>query len=197
MSFSWRGMPGVGTEWLVSDRSSGGAGRLLDRRGQKPGDAANGVSVSRHDVEHNSGFLLYAPGGTRIGFTVGMCFGLAGAGLSVCALFSINFPLLVFGALLLGVNNAFWQYYRFAATDTASEEYRSRAISYVLAGGVVATFVGPELAKVSIDLFEPVKFAGGYAAVMGIILMSMCVIQFTQIPRPTAEERSRSGRPLL
>ena len=105
-----------------------------------------------------------------------------------------QFSLLVFGALLLGVHNAFWQYYRFAATDTASEEYRSRAISYVLAGGVVAAFVGRNC-KVSIDLSEPVKFAGGYAAVMGIILMSMCVMQFIQIPRPTAEERSRSGRP--
>ena len=135
--------------------------------------------------------------GRRVGFTVGMCFGLAGAGLSVYALFSINFPLLVFGALLLGIHNAFWQYYRFAATDTASEEYRSRAISYVLAGGVVAAFVGPQLATVSIDLFEPVKFAGGYAAIMAIILVSMCVMQFVQIPRPSAEERSRSGRPLL
>ena len=47
--------------------------------------------------------------GRRVGFTVGMCFGLAGAGLSVYALFSINFPLLVFGALLLGIHNAFWQ----------------------------------------------------------------------------------------
>ncbi|MEC8775981.1 MAG: MFS transporter [Pseudomonadota bacterium] len=135
--------------------------------------------------------------GRRVGFTVGMCFGLAGAGLSVYALFSINFPLLVFGALLLGIHNAFWQYYRFAATDTASEEYRSRVISYVLAGGVVAAFVGPQLATVSIDLFEPVKFAGGYAAIMAIILVSMCVMQFVQIPRPSAEERSRSGRPLL
>lgn len=135
--------------------------------------------------------------GRRVGFTVGTCFGLAGAGLSVYALFSINFPLLVFGALLLGIHNAFWQYYRFAATDTASEEYRSRAISYVLAGGVVAAFVGPQLATVSIDLFEPVKFAGGYAAIMAIILVSMCVMQFVQIPRPSAEERSRSGRPLL
>ncbi|MEC9185620.1 MAG: MFS transporter [Pseudomonadota bacterium] len=135
--------------------------------------------------------------GRRVGFTVGMCFGLAGAGLSVYALFSINFPLLVFGALLLGIHNAFWQYYRFAATDTASEEYRSRAISYVLAGGVVAAFVGPQLATVSIDLFEPVKFAGGYAAIMVIILVSICVMQFVQIPRPSAAERSRSGRPLL
>ena len=135
--------------------------------------------------------------GRRVGFTVGMCFGLAGAGLSVYALFSINFPLLVFGALLLGIPNAFWQYYRFAATDTASEEYRSRAISYVLAGGVVAAFVGPQLATVSIDLFEPVKFAGGYASIMAILLVSMCVMQFVQIPRPSADEHSRSGRPLL
>ena len=45
--------------------------------------------------------------------------------------------------------------------------------------------------------FEPVKFAGGYAAIMAIILVSMCVMQFVQIPRPSAEERSRSGRPLL
>lgn len=135
--------------------------------------------------------------GRRIGFTLGQCFGITGAGLSVYAIFSINFPLLVFAALLLGVHNAFWQYYRFAATDTASEEYRSRAISYVLAGGVVAAFIGPELAKVSVDLFEPVKFAGGYAAVLCIILVAMGVMQFVDIPRPSVEERSRSGRPLL
>ena len=47
--------------------------------------------------------------GRRVGFTVGMCFGLTAAGLSVYALFSINFPLLVFAALLFGVHNAFWQ----------------------------------------------------------------------------------------
>ena len=135
--------------------------------------------------------------GRRIGFTVGQCFGVLGAALSVYALFVVNFPLLVFAAGLLGVHNAFWQYYRFAATDTASEEYRSRAISYVLAGGVVAAFIGPELAKVSVDFFEPVKFAGGYAAVIVIILIAMTVMQFVDIPKPSAEERSRSGRPLL
>ena len=135
--------------------------------------------------------------GRRVGFTVGLCFGMTGAGLSVFALFAINFPLLVFGALLFGVHNAFWQYYRFAATDTATAEYRSRAISYVLAGGVVAAFVGPELAKLSIDFFEPVKFAGGYAAVMALVLVSMAVMQFVEIPTPTAEERRTSGRPLL
>ena len=79
---------------------------------------------------------------------------------------------------------------------TASEEYRSRAISYVLAGGVVTAFVGPQLATVGIDLFEPVKFAGGYAAIMVIILVSMCVMQFVQIPRPNPQS-ARSGRPLL
>jgi len=135
--------------------------------------------------------------GRRVGFTVGMCFGFTAAGLSVYALFSINFPLLVFAALLFGVHNAFWQYYRFAATDTVSPEFRSKAISFVLAGGVIAAFIGPELAKVSIDFFEPVKFAGGYAAVMVIILISMTVMQFVEIPKPTAEERSESGRPLL
>lgn len=135
--------------------------------------------------------------GRRVGFTVGQCFGLTGGGLSVYAIFMGNFPLLVFAALLFGVHNAFWQYYRFAATDTASEEYRSRAISFVLAGGVIAAFIGPELAKFSIDLFEPVKFAGGYAAVIVVILIAMAVMQFVEIPKPTAEERSSSGRPLL
>ena len=135
--------------------------------------------------------------GRRVGFTVGMCFGMTAAGLSVYALYSINFPLLVFAALMFGVHNAFWQYYRFAATDTASPEFRSKAISFVLAGGVIAAFIGPELAKVSVDFFEPVRFAGGYAAVMVVILISMTVMQFVEIPRPTAEERSKNGRPLL
>ncbi len=139
--------------------------------------------------------LLMRRVGRRAGFTFGQLFGLAGAAVSSFAVFHGNFELLIFGAFLLGIHNAFWQYYRFAAADTASEAFRARAISYVLAGGVIAAVVGPELSKLSVDFFAPVRFAGGYAAVVFLILLAVVLLQFIDIPKPSRED-SRGGRPL-
>ncbi len=134
--------------------------------------------------------------GRRAGFSIGQIFGMCGAVIAGYAIFEINFPLFVAGSFLIGVHNAFWQYYRFAAADTASEAFRARSISYVLAGGVVAAVVGPEVAKLSVDIFEPVKFAGSYAAFVMIVLISISVLQFIEIPRVSASERGTSGRAL-
>ncbi len=98
--------------------------------------------------------------GRRVGFTIGQCFGLIGMAACAYAIYRMSFSGFIAGCVLIGIHNAFWQYYRFAAADTASEAFRSRAISYVLAGGVVAAFVGPGLAVLSLDMFETVKYAG-------------------------------------
>lgn len=134
--------------------------------------------------------------GRRAGFSIGQLIGMSGAMIAGYAIYDINFPLFVAGSFLIGMHNAFWQYYRFAAADTASEAFRARSISYVLAGGVVAAIVGPEVAKLSVDLFEPVKFAGSYAAFVVIVLISISVLQFIEIPRVSVSERGETGRPL-
>jgi MFS family permease len=135
--------------------------------------------------------------GRRLGFVLGQTIGTVAASISVYAIYQESFWLFVVGAGFLGTHTAVWQYYRFAAADTASEAYRSRAISYVLAGGVVAAILGPELAKYSRELFAPVVFAGNYVVIAIICLITITVLQFVSIEAPSAEERSGSGRPLL
>ncbi|MBT3534652.1 MAG: MFS transporter, partial [Rhodospirillaceae bacterium] len=73
--------------------------------------------------------------GRRVGFSVGQLIGVIGALVSCYAIFEQNFWLFVVGGGLIGSHNSFWQYYRFAAADTASGDFKSRAISYVMAGG--------------------------------------------------------------
>ena len=134
--------------------------------------------------------------GRRAGFTIGQLFGAVGALIAGFAIYDINFPLFIAGTFMIGIHNAFWQYFRFAAADTASEGFRARSISYVLAGGVVAAIIGPEVAKLSVDFFEPVKFAGSYVAFVVIVLIAISVLQFIEIPRASAGDRKDSGRPL-
>lgn len=135
--------------------------------------------------------------GRRAGFTLGQLFGLCGATVAGFAIYHFNFPLFIVGSFMIGMHNAFWQYFRFAAADTASEAFRPRAISYVLAGGVLAAIVGPEVAKLSVDLFEPVKFAGSYVAFVVIVLIAISVLQFIEIPGVSASERRETGRPVM
>ena len=70
-------------------------------------------------------------------------------------------------------------------------------ISYVLAGGVLAAVIGPELAKLSVDFFEPVKFAGCYAAFVIVVLISISVLQFIEISRAGHQDRRDTGRPVI
>lgn len=140
--------------------------------------------------------LLMRRIGRRAGFTTGQCIGFAGTTAAALAIYYESFTGFVCASAVLGVHNAFWQYYRFAAADTATVAYRSRAISFVLAGGVIAAIVGPELAKASVGLFDPVRYAGNYACVAVLILCAICVLQFLDIPPLTAAERQDSERPL-
>ncbi len=134
--------------------------------------------------------------GRRGGFTIGAGIMAAGGLVSAYALLVRSFPLYCAGALLIGSFNAFAMYYRFTAAEAAGEGARGRAISYVLAGGVVAAFCGPELAIWAKDLLLPVIFAGSFVALAGLALASAVVIRFLEVPGLTAAERRESGRPL-
>jgi MFS family permease len=134
--------------------------------------------------------------GRRAGFSLGAVMGMASGGLGMQAVFAQSFVLFCASSILFGAFAAHIQFYRFAAADTASEAYRSRAISLVLAGGLLAAFLGPELAKWSRDLFVPGLYAGGYLCVAALALTSLVLLQFIEIPRPAAKAKGDDGRPL-
>ena len=133
--------------------------------------------------------------GRRLGFMTSSVFGMAGAAIATTGILKSEFSLFCFGTIFIGVFNGFGQYYRFAAAETASEQYRSRAISYVLAGGLIAAFAGPNLAKWSRHVL-PAEFAGSYAILIGIYLLAMGFAFSLQMPGSGAATRSSGGRPL-
>ena len=134
--------------------------------------------------------------GRRTGFQLGACLGLSGALLCTYSIFAHNFAGFCGGAFLLGAFNAFGQYYRFAAADTATLQFRSQAISLVLAGGVVAAFAGPNLAIWTRAMFDTALFAGSYSCLIALYAASLLVSSFIAIPPPAEAERHYSGRSL-
>lgn len=114
--------------------------------------------------------------GRRAGFTLGAVIGVGGGVVSSWAIVQQSFIGFCLGSMLLGTFNAFGQYYRFAAAEAAGDQFRSRAISYVLAGGVLAAFAGPNLAKLTREIFGT-EFSGNYACIALIYCCSLLLIQ--------------------
>lgn len=139
--------------------------------------------------------LLMKRVGRRAGFIVGTLLGLAGSGLAAIGIVRHDFVFFCAGAAFFGAFNGFGTYYRFAAADAATPDYRSTAISYVMAGGVVAAFVGPNLASWTHDWLTSTPFAGSYVALMGIYAASLLVLLGLDMPPPAHESEDR-GRPL-
>ena len=135
--------------------------------------------------------------GRQVGFVVGSIIGVV-SGL-VCA-FSVlhsNFWLFAFGTFLFGLFAGFAQLYRFAAADVASEDFKSKAISLVLAGGVVSGFLGPESAKIGQNLVTSVPLVGTYLILTGVTVLAIFVLIFLDIPMMTSEERAGPRRPII
>ena len=134
--------------------------------------------------------------GRRTGFMVGTLTGLAGALLAAFAILSEAFVLFCVAAALVGAFNGFGTYYRFAAADVATDDYRPTAISYVMAGGVIAAIVGPNLADWTSGLWASARFAGSYAALAALYAVSLVTLVRLDIPRPSEHEARDTGRPL-
>ncbi len=133
--------------------------------------------------------------GRQTGFQVGTSMGIAGAGVCCLALWLHSFWLLCAGVLVLGVYNAFGQYYRFAAADVASYEFKATAISLVMAGGLVGGIIGPEMSKHTRDMFA-VPFLGAYASLIVFCLITMALLASIRIPQPSVAESHEPVRPL-
>jgi len=140
--------------------------------------------------------LLMGRIGRRAGFTIGAFLAIVFGLLAAYAVVIRSFELLCVSALLQGSAAAFAWYYRFAAADTSPDIFKPKAISYVMAGGIVAGFLGPQIAKWTVDWFAPITFMGVYVAITITGVLSVILMQFLRIPRLTAEERAEGGRPL-
>ena len=133
--------------------------------------------------------------GRQAGLTSGTLWGIVGALICGGAIWLQSFWLLCFGTLVWGVYNAYGQYYRFAAADAATPDFRPMAISLVLAGGLVGGILGPQLSRWSVDLLDK-RFMGAYLVLIAFAIVTMILLRFVRIPTPSAAERSSSGRPL-
>jgi MFS family permease len=133
--------------------------------------------------------------GRQRGLTAGMLWGIAGALICAGAVWVQSFWVLCFGALVYGVYNAYGQYYRFAAADVASPDFKSTAISLVLAGGLVGGILGPTTSRFTVDLLQP-RFTGAYLALIGFACVTLVLLRFIRIPMPDARVQAAPGRPL-
>ncbi len=122
--------------------------------------------------------------GRRAGFWTGTAAGATGALVSAAGLYAGSFPLLAIGALGSGVFMSSLGFYRFAAADTASEAFRPKAISYVLAGGLAAAVIGPQLVKATSGTAIP--FLGVYLAVAALNIVGSALFLALRIPPPPA-----------
>ncbi len=133
--------------------------------------------------------------GRRTGFVTGAVLGLAGSLLCAFALQQRSFMLFVTGHLLLGSYQGFANYYRFAAVEATEASHSSRAISWVVAGGVVAAFLGPQLGQWGRDWIVGSLFVGSYLAQGALSLLALVILSQVQL-KPVATTHSVAPRPL-
>jgi MFS family permease len=140
--------------------------------------------------------LLMRRLGRRAGFMLGAVFGIVGALICAYAAFAHSFWMLCAGSLVLGIYNATAQYYRFAAADSASADFKSKAISLVLAGGIFGGILGPETSKITKDLIAQAAFMGSFLSLSVFCALAIGLLSLIDIPPLTAAEQKAAGRPL-
>ncbi|WP_137929876.1 MFS transporter [Mesorhizobium comanense] len=126
--------------------------------------------------------------GQRGGFMTGTAVTALGGLSATLALFHGSFWLFALALLVLGIGGAFVQQFRFAAADNAPPEFKARAISFVLAGGIVTAILGPQIVIFTRELFAPVMFAGSFAAILPLAAAGAVILSFLRL-RPKAASR--------
>jgi MFS family permease len=134
--------------------------------------------------------------GRRIAFIAGSgCGALCGV-LAAVAILHGSFALFCTATFFGGLYGAVAQSYRFAAADGASTAYRPKAVSWVMAGGVFAGVLGPQLVQWTMDIWPPYLFACSFAAQAVVALVAMAVLASVDAPKPAAADL-HGGRPLF
>jgi MFS family permease len=133
--------------------------------------------------------------GRRVAFIIGTGCGVLTGLLAAYAILHASFPLFCCATFLGGLYGAVSQSYRFAAADGASAKYRPKAVSWVMAGGVFAGVIGPQLVQWTMDIWPPYLFAFSFAVQAAVALVAMAVLSGVDAPKPAPSDL-HGGRPL-
>jgi len=126
--------------------------------------------------------VIFARLGRKPGFVLGALCALAGSLTFAAGVYQGDFLLYCLGALPTGLGFGIAQHYRFAAAEVATTAYRPRAISLVMAGGVLAAAIGPELVKATREAFPPFLFLGTYLALACLPLVCLALLAVVRLP---------------
>lgn len=133
--------------------------------------------------------------GRKTGFLLGSGFGVLAGGLAAWSVAERDFAMFVLANAFVGAYQGFAQYYRFAAGEAASPEYRSRAVSWVMAGGVFAALAGPNIARYTQPL-GAIPFFWSYVSLVVIGLLSMLLLSALRLPEPRVADSDMPPRRL-
>jgi MFS family permease len=134
--------------------------------------------------------------GRRTGYLVGATFGLIAGCIAASGIASGAFAIFCLGTFVSGFYGSFVQSYRFAATDSASEGFKARAISWVMIGGLAAGVIGPQTVIWTRDAISAVPFAGGFLGQAALALISIPILAFLRPAPVSAAATAGTGRPL-
>jgi len=139
--------------------------------------------------------LIFRRFGRRAGFVAGTLFALLGLVLAGLAVWRADFTLFVAAALPYGLGFGLSQHYRFAAAEIAEPAFRPKAVSLVMAGGVAAAILGPEIVRQTKDLFGPVLFVASYGVLGLLLVLNLLWLSIVDLP-PPAPLAAGTGRPI-
>ena len=136
--------------------------------------------------------------GQRGGFMLGTCVTALGGAAAAFSIFQSNFWMFALSLAIIGVGGAFVQQFRFAAADNAPPEFKARAISFVLAGGIITAVLGPQIVIHTHNWFANAPFAGSFLAIpfvaaLGALILSM-LPRGAAMPVAQATEEGEQGR---
>lgn len=138
--------------------------------------------------------LLMRRIGRKAGFLLSLLVAMLGAGLAALAVSRADFVLLCAATFLMGQHSAFVLQYRFAATESVPAELSGRAVSLVLLGGILAGFLGPEIAKRAQSLL-PALYAGSFAALAALYMLGLLLVLLYRNTIPQADEGTAAKQP--
>ena len=143
--------------------------------------------------------------GRKTTFMIAALFGIGGGFIGYQAITNHHFWFFVLGTFSVGIFQGFGNYMRYAAAESVGVADKSKAISFVMLGGVVAAVIGPNLAKYSREWVEGAEFAGSYASTIGLYIIILLVFSFLKF-KPSEQQGDTNiddnnhhdtGRPLL
>ena len=134
--------------------------------------------------------LLMGKIGRRPMFLIGAMAAFIGCLIIAYSIFNKVFPSFIIGSILLGFSQANQQFYRYAAADRVSTKLKSKAISLVLAGGLIAAIIGPEVSRYSFDFFSDYIYLGTYLFAAFTQIFNFVVLIFVKIKKPKPTRQS-------